>query len=68
MRELTIRLSDEEYETLKNAAARDDMSPEQKVLYAVHTVLVPAHTMNEESLKKGYEETGAINLEWADLK
>lgn len=68
MRELTIRLSDEEYETLKNAASRDDMTPAQKVLCVLHTVLVPAHTMNEESLKNGYEETGAINLEWADLK
>lgn len=68
MREFTIRLSDEEYEALATAAKLENETPEQKAVSVLHTMLVRPHNMNEESMKKGYEEAGEVNLEWAGLK
>jgi len=63
MYQYTINVDKELNDLLLNASKNQNMPIEQFVKEILNKYVVPPHIMNEESMAKGYEEMGEINLE-----
>lgn len=63
-----IEVNEDMDERLKSVAKIKGMPVEKYVAELVNRYALSLHTMNQEELGKGYEETGDINLDWANLK
>lgn len=63
-----IEVSEEMDKRLREDAKIKGLPVEQYVAELVNRYALSLHTMNQEELGKGYEETGDINLDWANLK
>ena len=63
-----IELEDAVEKNLRDIARIKGMPVEQYVADLVNRYALSLHTMNQEELAKGYEDTGDINLDWANLK
>ena len=64
---LTIDLDERTTEVLEHRASQEGKLPEILAAEILNLMLAPPHSMNEEELKAGYEESGPVNLEWANL-
>ena len=53
---------------LQEVAKIKGVPVEKYVADLVNRYALSLHTMNQEELRQGYEETGDINLDWANLK
>ena len=63
-----IEVSPEVESDLRDAARIKGMKVEDYIAYLVNRYAVQLHTLEVESMEKGYEECGSLNLEWANLK
>jgi len=66
MYQYLINVDKEQSELLQNAAKNQNMTVEQFIKEILNKYVLPPHIMNEESMAKGYEETGEINLDLAN--
>ncbi len=63
-----IEVNEELNKRLNEVAKIKGMPVEKYVSELVNRYALSLHTMDQEALGKGYEETGDINLDWANLK
>ena len=67
MKTVTVEISEELYEMLEKYAISRRLTVSQIVNLLVERFAPITHTMKEEELKAGYEESSEINLDWANL-
>lgn len=65
---ITIEVENNVESKLRDAACIKGMRVEDYIAYLVNRYAISLHTMELESMEKGYEECGTLNLEWANLK
>ncbi len=63
-----IEVNAEMDKRLQEVAKIKGVPVEKYVADLVNRYALSLHTMNQEELRQGYEETGDINLDWANLK
>lgn len=68
MEKYLIEVSDEMDGILRDNAKLSGNSVEKIIYDILKRYLIPANIMERETVKQGYEEMGAVNLEWSNLK
>lgn len=67
MSKFIVELGLEATERLKSRAEENGNTPEEEAAEILNLMLVRPHNMNEESMKKGFEDTALIDLDWAEF-
>lgn len=68
MTKFYIEVDTEVENRLREGARIKGMRVEDYIAYLVNRYALTLHTMEVKDMQKGYEESGPINLEWANLK
>lgn len=68
MKKIQIEVDEQVQEKLGDAARIKGMTVDKYIEYLVNRYAVNLHTLEVESMEKGYADCGSLNLEWANLK
>ncbi len=67
MKTIEVEITEDSYKMIENFANLRKIPVEKAVAALLEKFAPITHTMIEEELKKGYEESASVNVDWANL-